>query len=231
MAPVSRNSGVPTTQQPAPAVRATTSGWRDPRLWAGVAIVSVSVVAGARLLGAADDTVQVWAVAADLGPGDRLVEADLVPHRVRFADEEALDGYFTVEDELPGDLQLTRGVGGGELLPRGAVADAGEDGRVELPISVDPALVPVSVGAGSVVSVYVNAPGGSGAAAGPGTAVPGDSLLLEDATVVDAPSAGSGFSASGRRQLVLAVAEPDVERYFELTGAVENPVLTVVRRG
>jgi hypothetical protein len=226
MAPVSRSSGVPAAPQPAPAVRATTSGWRDPRLWAGVAIVAVSVVAGARLLGAADDTVQVWAVAADVGPGDRLAESDLVPHRVRFADEDALGGYFTVEDELPGDLQLTRGVGGGELLPRGAVAAAGADGRVELPISVDPALVPVSVAAGSVVSVHLNAP-----AAGPGAAVPGDSLLLEDATVVDAPSAGSGFSAGGRRQLVLAVGEDDVERYFELTGAVENPVLTVVRRG
>ena len=42
-------------------------GWRDPRLWIGIAIVAVSVVAGARLLAAADDSVTVWAAAADLG--------------------------------------------------------------------------------------------------------------------------------------------------------------------
>ena len=35
--------------------------WRDPRLWIGVVLVAASVVAGARLLAAADDTVQVWA--------------------------------------------------------------------------------------------------------------------------------------------------------------------------
>ena len=39
----------------------------DPRLWVGVAIVAVCVVAGARLLAAADDTVAVWAVAPTWG--------------------------------------------------------------------------------------------------------------------------------------------------------------------
>ena len=38
--------------------------------------------------------------------------------RVRFADTGALGGYFTVDDELPADLELTRSVGAGELLPR-----------------------------------------------------------------------------------------------------------------
>ncbi|WP_244931942.1 hypothetical protein [Nocardioides sp. W7] len=215
-------------------MRATTSGWRDPRLWVGVAIVAVSVVAGARLLGAADDTVRVWAVAADIGPGDRLAESELVARRVRFADEADLDGYFTVDDELPADLELTRGVGDGELLPRGAVAAAGDRDRLELPVSVDPALVPASVRAGSVVSVYLSAPGSAGGAGGagvPDAPGPADGLLLDEATVVDAPPVASGFSASGRRQLVLAVAEADVERYFDQLGAVENPVLTVVRRG
>lgn len=211
-------------------MRSTSSGWRDPRLWIGIAIVAVSVVAGARLLAAADDTVQVWAVAEQMGPGDRLGESDLVAHRVRFADDEHLAGYFTVDDELPGDLELTRGVGAGELLPRGAVGTAGDSGSLELPISVDPALVPASVRAGSVVSVYLSTPG----AAPAGSAEPAaatERLLLAEATVVDAPAAGSGFAAGGRRQLVLAVEEGDVERYFELTGATESPVLTVVRRG
>ncbi|MEI5672695.1 MULTISPECIES: hypothetical protein [unclassified Nocardioides] len=228
---MSRSPGVPTTQLPPPAVRSTTSGWRDPRLWVGVAIVAVSVVAGGRLLAAADDTVQVWAVSAEMGPGDRVGEPDLVAHRVRFGDDEDLAGYFTVDDELPADLELTRAVGAGELLPRGAVGTVGESGSLELPISVDPALVPASVRSGSVVSVYLSVPRPAGAveAAEAGSAPAG--LLLEEATVVDAPAAGSGLATGGRRQLVLAVAEPDVARYFEAVGAVADPVLTVVRRG
>lgn len=228
MAPVARSSGVPTPPQVTPAVRSSAaSGWRDPRLWVGVALVAASVVAGARLLAAADDTVQVWSVAGDLAPGEPVGEDDLVAERVRFADEERLAGYFTVDDELPADAVLVRGVGDGELLPRAAVGAVEDDGMLELPISVDPALVPPSVGPGSVVSVYATAPGGAGQA-GSGAA---GGVLLEDARVVDASADPTGFSASGRRQLVLAVAETDVTRYFEATAGVEDPVLTVVAGG
>ena len=91
----------------------TTPGWRDPRLWVGVAIVAACVVAGARLLAAADDTVAVWAVSSDLGPGDQVTADDLVSERVRFADDADLDRYFTVDDELPADLELDPRRGGG----------------------------------------------------------------------------------------------------------------------
>ncbi|MBW6551905.1 hypothetical protein MMA91_24640, partial [Salmonella enterica] len=57
---------------PPPAVRASTPGWRDPRLWVGVAIVAVSVVGGARLLASADDTVAVYGVVTDMGAGDEV---------------------------------------------------------------------------------------------------------------------------------------------------------------
>ena len=80
-----------------PATRASRPGWRDPRLWIGVVIVAVSVVGGARLMASADDTVGVWSVAVDAGPGTRLSADDLVAHRVRFADAGDVDGYFTVE--------------------------------------------------------------------------------------------------------------------------------------
>ena len=108
-----------------PAQRVRRPGWRDPRLWVGVVLVAGSVVAGSRLLAAADDTVQVWAASSDLGAGARLTEEDLVAARVRFADESTLAGYFTVDDELPADLELVHGVRAGELLPRAAVGSAG----------------------------------------------------------------------------------------------------------
>ena len=102
MTPVSRYLGNPGVQAPPVAVRATTPGWRDPRLWIGVAIVAVSVVAGARLLASADDTVAVWAVIDDMGAGDLVSESDLEVRRVRFADDADLARYFRADDQLPG---------------------------------------------------------------------------------------------------------------------------------
>ena len=140
------------------ALRGQRPAWRDPRLWIGIVLVAASVVVGARVLAAADDTVQVWAAARDLGAGQRVEADDLVAQRVRFADADALEGYFTVDDELPADLELTRSVAGGELLPRGAVGTPDETGLVEVPVAVEPELVPPSVAPGDVVDVYVVAP-------------------------------------------------------------------------
>ena len=200
-----------------PATRATRSGWRDPRLWIGLLIVAVSVVAGARLLAAADDTVSVWAVTTDAGPGARLDPDDLAVHRVRFADDADLAGYFTVDDELPADLRLTRGVGAGELLPRDAIGGAGTADTVELPVAVDAEQVPPAVRSGSVVDVYL---------------IGKDAPLLSDATVVDAPPLESTFGATtGRRQLVLAVGPEDAAAFLGALGRVREPVLTVLRHG
>src|SRR5436190_5611143 len=66
------------------ARRASTPGWRDPRLWIGLAIVAASIVAGALVLGTSDDTVPVWAAADPLGSGHVLTADDLVVRRVRF---------------------------------------------------------------------------------------------------------------------------------------------------
>jgi hypothetical protein len=209
---------------PSPAVRATSAGWRDPRLWIGVLIVAASVVAGARLMSAADDTVAVWAVGSDAAPGDPLAPEDLVPRRVRFADDDDLGRYFTAADEVPADLELTRGVGAGELLPRAAVGPSGATHTLQVPVAVDAELVPGSVAAGSVVDVYLVGPGpGAGLA-------PGDPALAAVA-VVDAPPLEETFGTSGKRQLVLAVDERQAHRFFRLLGSLESPVVTVVRRG
>lgn len=199
---------------PPAAARATRPGWRDPRLWIGVAIVAVSVVAGARLLAAADDTVTVWAAADDLARGAAVSAGDLETRQVRFAEAADLDHYYQADDSLPADARLLRGVGRGELLPRAAVGTATDADVLELPIAVD--LVPDSVGSGSVVNVYVRdsvrCPDCAGAA-------------LESVTVVDAPAADE---LTGVRQLVLAVEPGDADRWFDLLATLETPVVTVV---
>ena len=216
------------------ATRSATPGWRDTRLWVGLLIVTVSVVVGGRLLAAADDTVEVWAAAADAGPGARLTKDDLVARRVRFGDAASLAEYLAVAEPLPEELRLVRGVGAGELVPRGAVStDDRTDDTVELPVAVEADQVPTSVHAGSVVDVYLLgggvvggvARGGRGAGIEPGTPV------LREATVVDAPSVDVEFGqATGRRQLVLVVPQAAAATYFAAMAATESPALTVVRR-
>jgi hypothetical protein len=216
---VARNLG-PSTATAAPvAVRAARPGWRDPRLWLGVAIVAICVVAGARLLGSADDTVAVWAVAADEPAGSTLVSGDLVAHRVRFADAGDLDGYFRVGDPLPDHAGLVRGVGAGELLPRGAVGAAGDSGLLQLPLAVDPAAVPAAVGTGSAVDVYV---------VGRGTRRAVDPApVLSRVTVV---AVVAGGALDGSTELTLAVPEQAVAAYFGRLETLSDPVVTVVGR-
>jgi hypothetical protein len=219
--------GNPGAQAPPVAVRARTPGWRDPRLWIGIAIVAVSVVAGARLLASADDTVAVWATASDMGAGDLVTEADLEVRRVRFADGEDLDRYFRADDELPADLQLTRGVGAGELLPRAAVGAAAEGDRLQVSIEVAPGRVPTAVDSGAVVDVYVLDPGGADPGRG-SRDLEGLDPALAEATVVDAPAPDASFGAtSGLRQLVLAVPEEEVAGFYALLGSMQDPAIHV----
>lgn len=208
-----------------PAVRVSRPGWRDPRLWLGVAIVAGCVVAGARVLGSADDTVAVWAVRADEGSGAVLTRADLVPHRVRFGAADDLAGYYRAGATLPDRLVLVRGVGRGELLPRSAVGTAAS-GTVQVPLAVDPAQVPPAVGAGSVIDVYVV--GSPNDSAGPADAV---APALDAVTVVAAPRPDQVFgSTQTRRQLTVAVPEKQAQAFFGLLAQGDDPALTVVLR-
>lgn len=208
------------------AVRTTAPGWRDPRLWVGVAIVAVCVIAGSRLMATADDSVDVWAVVGDMGAGDAVSADDLVAQRVRFTDAGQLDRYFAADEALPADLRLARGVGAGELLPRAAVGSADAADTLQLPVAVDAALVPPAVGPGSVVDVYLTG-------SDPGARRSGDrgTPVLSKVTVIDAPTLEQGLAVDGRRQLVLGVTEADAERFFTAVGGLDTPTLTVVRRG
>ena len=223
---------------PPQAVRSTRPGWRDPRLWLGVAIVAASVVLGARVFAAADDTVEVWALTEDAGVGDTLTPEDLQVHRVRFGSGEEQDRYFLAEEALPDEVTLLRGVGAGELLPRSAVGSNEDAGTVDLSVEVPPALLPTTVQAGSVVDVHLvgGAPAGEGQGAapvedaGPGAEPDADSLALTGATVVDLPTVEDSFGPAGGRQVVLAAPAKAVQRFFARLQATENPVVWIVRR-
>jgi hypothetical protein len=207
---------------PPAAARARRPGWRDPRLWIGIALVAASVLVGARVLAAADDTEAVWALRADAGAGETLAEDDLVSVRVRFQDADELDRYFRVDDTLPADLRLDRALGEGELLPRAALDDAERADTRQVPLAVPPEQLPPSVGPGSTVDVYLLA----------ATPAEGDAAartkVLEEVGVVDVATPEEGLGAGGVQQVVVSVPAAQVEPFYERLATLEAPVLAVV---
>ncbi len=195
-------------------------------MWVGVSIVAVSVVAGVRLVGSADDSVAIWAVTEDLGAGTS-VEAEHVEARsVRFADVDDLARYLPADQPLPPDRSLVRGIGAGELLPAAALGSTGQSGVLQVPIRVPVDGVPASVDVGSRVDVYVSDDTEAARAA---------VLLLGDVTVTAAPSSVDSLGSGGHRQLVLGVPQGedpgDEQALARLVAASAGGTLTVVGRG
>lgn len=205
-----------------PATRATRPGWRDPRLWIGVALVAGSVLVGARLLGGADDTIEVWAATSDLAPGHPVQEADLTARRVRL-DEGHAGLYLPVEGDLPDGAELARAVGAGELVPAGALGDSGR-GLQEVPVWAPHDAVPGNLEAGAVVDVWVT----------PRSGEPEDQgarLVLDDVVVVAAPRSGDGLGPSGNRQVLVGVSPEDAEGVGLVLAAAKDDRVVLVREG
>lgn len=214
------------------ATRAQPPGWRDPRLWIGVAIVAVSIIAGARILGAADDSVTVWAAARDVAPGDTVREDDLVSTSVRFGDATDLDHYLLTSDPLPDDLRLTRGLGAGELVPAAALGAGEEADTVIVSLAFPHELIPTNIGAGSMIELLVIPDDGAddGAGGKPETSEP--TTVLSDVVVIDAPSAADSLGSVSRgRQLVLGIPEAESDALTEILAASEDQRVRVLVRG
>lgn len=206
-----------------PATRSARSGWRDPRLWVGVVLVTASIVLGARVFAAADDSVAVWAFAGDQGAGSPVHADALVTTRVRFADPADLDLYYAASEPVPDGMVLRHGVGAGELLTRSAVGPAEEQGTLQVSLAVEPHHMPPAVTTGSVVDVYADdraRRGGSASGARSG-------MVLDSVTVVDAPAVEETFAVSGTRQVVVAVDAEDAADFQSVVGAMDDPVLSV----
>ena len=222
---MSRNLGI--TDTPSAQRAASAPGWRDPRLWIGVAIVAASVLAGALVLGTSDDTVPVWATTAAMGAGQAVSAGDLAVRRVRFADSSDAGRYLDADRPLPAGLRLLRGVGAGELLPRAAVGP-GDVSLRQVPISVAPDQVPRDVAAGTLVDVYLRPASHSGCQEAP---VCRGRPVLAGVTVLDAPPVDQEFGSDGGRMLVLGMSGGQAHRFFRLFASTDGPALTVVGRG
>lgn len=205
------------------ATRSTTPGWRDPRLWVGVVLVTGSVVAGARIMAGADDTTPVWAAAGDLVVGQTLTSADLVATDLRFTDAADGERYLAVDEQLPADLTLTSPVAAGELLPVSVLGAESSEDTVTVSIAVPPEHVPTDLATGSRVDVWVVGEDRRSRRAA--------ELVLDDIAIIDAPIVSDSFATSGTRQLVLAVPVTDEDALARVLAASGDNLVRVVGRG
>jgi hypothetical protein len=220
---VSRKPARPARPVDVPAASRTTSaGWRDPRLWIGVALVTGSVVGGARILAGADDMTTVWSASSDLVAGQTLTADDLRATRVRFDDDADQHRYLAVDDELPEALTLTRPLSTGELVPAGALGEQSDDGTVAVSIAVAAEHVPTDLVRGPRVDVWVIGEDRRSRAAA--------ELVLGDVLILDAPVVSDSFASATSRQLVLAVPDDDEESLGQVLAASGDNRVRVVGR-
>jgi hypothetical protein len=208
------------------ATRSRRPGWRNPRLVLGLLLVASSVVVGARLMAAADDTVGVWVVSRDLPTGATLGNGDVERRQLRFPDEATADRYLAASDELPEAATLNRPVSAGELLPRTAIAAEAERDLVEVPISVASDDLPATVRQGSVVDIWV-APKVSAVAGQKVKAVP----VLTDVVVVAVPRVSDSLAPQSTRQVIVGVPADRSGDLGAALGGMSDGRVVVARKG
>lgn len=180
-------------------------------------LVAASVVLGARLLGAEEPGVEVWAADRDLQLGEEVGPDDLTLVTIGDAAGAWSETYLRGDDEWPEGRVLARSLGAGELLPRSALGHDSE-GRVEVALWAPVVAVPTGVRAGSVVDVWVTVQDG------------GTSLALQEVTVVAAPEPAQGLGPSGDRQVVLSVPQEKQGAVGEVLAAAHDGSVSITRR-
>jgi hypothetical protein len=196
--------------------------WLDLRLVLGVLLVLASVLLGARVVAAADATVPVWAVTADLAAGTELRADDLTAVDVRLDDAA---GAYLSTGTRPEGRTLARAVREGELLPRSVLEAADE--LVQLALPVQSGYVPPGLQRGQLVDVYAVADPAAGA-----TAVADGSvgLVVRRAPVqaLSGRSEGVLSTPTTAVQVVVAVSPDDAD---DVLAAIAGRPLVVVVHG
>jgi hypothetical protein len=195
--------------------------WFDLRLLLGVLLVLGSVLLGARVVGAADTSVPVWAAAGDLTAGTVLGEDDLVAVDVRL--DSAAAAYLSTSTR-PAGRALARAVRAGELLPRSAL-DAPAD-LVSLALPVQAGYVPPSLARGQLVDVYAVPDPAAGGAAASGTVT-----LVAGAVPVQAVSGRTEGVLSAATTTVQVVVSVPPGSVAGVLGAIAGRAVVVVQRG
>lgn len=175
------------------ARRASRSWWRDTRVLAGIALIVVSMLIGARLLSGGDDTVTAWQATRDLAAGAVPSAEDIVSVAI----PATLAGAYADGAGVPA-APLDRAVLAGEILPASTAIDTTDARWVTVP--VEPLHAPVDLAPGERVDVWAT----DGTDLG---VVPVPTLVLEGVLVSQVAVDGVGLG--GEYGVVLEIAPSD----------------------
>lgn len=178
----------------------------------------VSVVVGARVFAAADDTTAVWAFAHDVPAGSVLGADDLTQVRVHFDGAVARGPYLAGSEPSPVGRVVAADVDAGSMVAASLlVADAVQP--AELPLAVAAVDLPAGLAVGDHVQVWA-VPVGAGERDA--------SLVFDDVRVVSVAS-GDALAASAEQQVMVAL-EPGVDLSGPLA-ALSGARVVLVRVG
>jgi hypothetical protein len=199
-----------------PAARPHRAWWRDMRVVAGVVLIVVSMLAGARLLAGGSDTVSAWQATRNLSVGAVLGADDVVAVSL----PAGLGGAYAEGATLP-SAPLDRPLLTGELVPLPGESVTTDARWVTVPI--EPLHAPVDLSPGERVDVWSTEDADLGAVSRP-------RLVLEGALVTDVAVDGVGLG--GEYGVVLRVAPGEASALLTAvrsggTDLVRVPALTV----
>lgn len=209
-----------------PATRAGRPGWRDPRLFVGVALVAVTALLGAAVVGDRDTTA-VWAARGPLAEGQAVEDGDLVVRELRFVDAADASRYVAADGPVPDGLTLTRDVGAGELVPVTALGDATEP-LLEVPLTVAAEAVPTTVRAGSVVDVWVTPD--PDLVPADAAAEDGDSVrVFVSVRVIAVSRSGGALGPAATRQVIVGLEQDELATLPQALGRLARGDVVLVR--
>lgn len=193
-----------------PALRPSRAWWRDARVLAGITLIVVSMLIGARLLSGGSDTVQAWQAVRDLAPGAVVAPDDVVAVEI----PAGLAVAYADGSGLP-TAPLDRPLLAGEVLP--VPTDAGVVDARWVTVPVEPLHAPVDLAAGERVDVWSTAGADLGV-------VPAPELVLEGVLVSHVAVDGVGLG--GEYGVVLEI---DPREAAALLAAVRTGGIDLVR--
>jgi hypothetical protein len=197
-----------------PARRIRQATWADPRLVIGVLLILVSLVVGARVVGAADKTQAMHSLKRDLPAGHVLTADDVQPLNARIVSKSA--AYILAKKVVAGQV-LLREVRKGELLSQSAVGPDPRKPMREMSVAVKQEHAAGGLVAGSRVDVVATIAKSSEAPARTWTVAKGVEVMGE-------PKSAGGFGGSTYR----VILDVPAELVLDVTAAMRTAEIDIV---
>lgn len=180
-----------------------------------------SVVGGARVMAAADNTTAVWAIDGDHRAGTPVDPADLHSVDVHLGRAGA-KRYVPADEPVASGQVWARDVHEGELLGSEATTLPGTSEVGELPVIVAAGALPGDLARGDRVAVWVSDTRESGKSKA--------RLALDDMRVLSVSPAPTAMGGPNGYRVLLALERDRPDRLGAAIGAINTGKVTLVRR-